>query len=243
MRRLTLIALLTVVAFICLSFFSTNNAVTGNTLNDRTIATLHADSNNNSNYNLYHFLGLDSLGLGQKAYELAVHGWEKLKENGQISRTSIMTIADFSQPSAQKRLYVIDMESGKLLYNTYVAHGRNSGRELATNYSNRPSSYQSSPGFYRTEDSYYGSNGYSLRLEGLEKGINDNADRRAIVVHGAPYVNENFIRQQGYIGRSQGCPAIPVELARPIINTIKGGSCLFIYAPVPTYAQRSRLIR
>lgn len=192
---------------------------------------------------LYSSLKLDSLGLNEPAFRQALKGWQKLKTQGLLDRETIMTIADFSQPSTRKRLYVIDMESKKVLYHTYVAHGRNSGKEHATQYSNRPSSYQSSPGFYRTEGTYYGSNGYSLRLKGLEKGINDNADRRAIVMHGAEYVSESLIRNLGYLGRSQGCPAIPVKLTRPIINTIKDGSCLFIYTPVTQYAQRSNLVR
>lgn len=194
-------------------------------------------------YSLYHQLLLDSLGLHEKAFALALKGWEKLQQSGAIARASLLTIADFSQPSAQKRLYVIDMESGRVLFNTYVAHGRNSGKGQAKSYSNRPSSNMSSPGFYRTADTYYGSNGYSLRLEGLEKGINDNADRRAIVMHGADYVNETFARTQGYIGRSLGCPAIPLNMTRPIINTIKEGSCLFIYSPQVAYASHSKLLQ
>lgn len=192
---------------------------------------------------LYTTLKLDSFGLTEPAFQLALKGWQKLKMQGKLDRETIMTIADFSQSSTRKRLYVIDMERRQVLYHTYVAHGRNSGKEQAIHYSNRPSSYQSSPGFYRTEGTYYGSNGYSLRLQGLEKGINDNANRRAIVMHGADYVSESLIRNQGYLGRSQGCPAIPVKLTRPIINTIKDGSCLFIYAPVTQYAQRSNLLK
>lgn len=192
---------------------------------------------------VYHGLGLDSLGLSSEAFEQAVRGWEKLKKQGAIPNESILTIADFSQPSTSKRLYVIDVEKNQLLFNTYVAHGRNSGKEQATTYSNRAKSHMSSPGFYRTESTYYGSNGYSLKLSGLEKGINDNAFRRAIVIHGANYVSESLIESQGYLGRSYGCPAIPNYLTRPIINTIKNGSCLFIHAPVTFYAQRSSLIR
>lgn len=191
---------------------------------------------------LYSSLNLDEAGLSTTAFELALKGWEKLKSENQLQNTRLLTIVDFSQPSTQKRLYVIDLEKRSLLYRTYVAHGRNSGREQAVNFSNRPRSNQSSPGFYRTESTYYGSNGYSLRLEGLEKGINDNAESRAIVMHGADYVNENMIQSLGYIGRSQGCPAIPPKMTRPIINTIKNGSCLFIYAPVTQYAQRSAIL-
>nr|WP_214460496.1 murein L,D-transpeptidase catalytic domain family protein [Flavihumibacter fluvii] len=192
--------------------------------------------------NIYTQLNLESAGLEIAAFELALKGWEKLKASKLLNNETLLTIADFSQPSTQKRLYIIDMTKRKLLYNTYVAHGRNSGKEQAVNFSNSPSSNKSSPGFYRTENTYYGNNGYSLRLEGLEKGINDNAETRAIVMHGADYVNESIIRNKGYLGRSQGCPAIPTKLTRPIINTIKNGSCLFIYAPATYYAERSDLI-
>jgi hypothetical protein len=124
---------------------------------------------------LYDSLDLKSIGLTEKAFLSALQGWDKLKNQGKLPEDDIITIADFSQPSTHKRLYVIDLNSIKVLYHTYVAHGRNSGKEQAISYSNRPSSYQSSPGFYKTAGTYYGSNGYSLKLEGLEKGINDNA--------------------------------------------------------------------
>ncbi|HEY8398603.1 MAG TPA: murein L,D-transpeptidase catalytic domain family protein [Flavihumibacter sp.] len=191
---------------------------------------------------VYHGLRLDSLGLSSTAFEQALAGWNHLKEKGQLRNQSILTIADFSQPSTAKRLYIIDVEKNELLFHTYVAHGRNSGLEQAVSYSNKAKSHKSSPGFYRTEATYMGSNGYSLKLSGLEKGINDNAYRRAIVVHGADYVSEQLIRNQGYLGRSYGCPAVPKELARPIIDAIKDGSCLYIYTPAPQYAQLSRFV-
>lgn len=193
--------------------------------------------------NVYNNLALDSLGLSASAFEQAITGFSKLKTSGLLRNDSILTIADFSKPSTAKRLYVLDLAHNKLLYHTYVAHGVKSGKEQALNYSNKAQSHKSSPGFYATGATYIGSNGYSLKLAGLEKGINDNAFRRAIVVHGADYVSESLIQSQGYLGRSYGCPAIPAQLSRPIINTIKDGSCLFIYAPVKYYAQLSRLIR
>jgi hypothetical protein len=122
-----------------------------------------------------------------------------------------------------------------------VAHGRNTGREWATYFSNQPASYKSSPGFYITGDTYQGNNGYSLKLIGIETGINDKAYNRAIVMHGAEYVSADLAHKQGYIGRSEGCPAIPEQLSRPVINTIKEGSCLFIYHP--SYISRSVLLR
>ncbi len=154
-----------------------------------------------------------------------------------------MTIVDFSLPSSAKRLFVIDLENRKILYNTYVAHGRNSGKEYANSFSNAPESNKSSLGFYITKETYNGAHGYSLKLEGEEKGINDNALSRAIVMHSADYVNKNLISSQGYIGRSLGCPAIPKDVYKPIIETIKDGSCLFIYGNNTTYAYKSTVLR
>jgi L,D-transpeptidase catalytic domain len=128
------------------------------------------------------------------------------------------------------------------LFNTYVAHGQNSGTSFAERFSNRLHSFQSSPGFYITMDTYLGSNGYSLKLNGLEKGINNNALRRDIVLHGAAYVNEKLIGEQGYIGRSWGCPAVPLGVHREIIETIKNGTCLFIYPGKNSYVKRSPIL-
>jgi hypothetical protein len=150
---------------------------------------------------------------------------------------------DFSLPSSKKRLFVIDLKNYRVLFNTLVAHGKNTGLAYAKNFSNQLSSFKSSPGFYITRNTYQGGNGYSLKLEGVEKGINDRAMERAIVMHGADYVSNSFINARGFIGRSHGCPAVPVKDAQPIINTIKGGSCLFIYQPSPSYLQRSVVLR
>ncbi len=192
---------------------------------------------------VYDSLELDMAGLKREAFVLAVKGWEKLKNDGKLRNESVLAIVDFSQSSNKKRLYVLDMENYKMLFNTLVAHGRNSGREWATRFSNKVSSYQSSPGFYVTGQTYQGSNGYSLRLAGMEKGINDKAMKRAIVMHGAPYVSESFINAQGYLGRSQGCPAVPARVAKSIINTLKDGTCLYIHVPGQTYISKSALLR
>lgn len=184
---------------------------------------------------VYDSLRLNVSGLSRQAFDYAQKGWQKLIDQGRVINQSVIAIADFSQPSTNKRLYVIDMRNYKVLFNTLVAHGKNSGKEMASAFSNKPSSLMSSPGFYITGDTYNGDNGYSLRLQGVEKGINDNAFERAVVMHGADYVNEAFAARQGYIGRSWGCPAIPREETVPIINTIKNGACLFIYAPAEKY--------
>jgi hypothetical protein len=192
---------------------------------------------------LYDSLHLDSLGLSRDAYTYAVRGQQYLEQNGKLANDSILSIVDFSLPSSRKRLFVIDTKNGRLLFNTFVSHGRNSGTLKATSFSNKPNSYKSSLGFYITGDTYNGQHGYSLRLEGEEAGINDNAMNRGIVMHSARYVDEDLISSQGYIGRSQGCPAIPEELHKAIISQIRNGSCLFLYSPDKYYASHSPILR
>jgi hypothetical protein len=188
---------------------------------------------------LYDSLGLEALALSRVAYEHAVKGFLALEQAGQIRNAGVLSIIDFSLPSNKKRLFVIDMINGRLLFNTLVAHGRNSGGLMATRFSNRTNSLMSSLGFYLTGDPFFGRNGYSLRLEGIERGWNDHANSRAIIMHAADYVSEEHIRQWGFLGRSEGCPAIPPELDQPIIDEIKGGSCLFLYAPNTTYLRQA----
>lgn len=191
---------------------------------------------------VYDSLKLNMSGLNRKAFELAQLGFEKLKAQGVILNDNIISIADFSLPSTEKRLYVVDLKNYQVLYKTYVAHGRNSGTVMANSFSNRSSSFKSSLGFYKTLDTYNGKHGYSLRLQGLERGVNDNAYGRAIVMHGADYVNPAYIPRQGYIGRSLGCPAVMSKEATPIINTIKNGTCLFIYHPSAAYQNQSSIL-
>lgn len=191
---------------------------------------------------LYDSLQLDTMGLSKEAFLEGVKGYSYLRSTGKLPNDSVLTIADFSLPSSEKRLFVIDMENFQVLYNTYVAHGRNSGREYANKFSNSPRSNMSSPGFYVTQNTYVGENGFSLRLQGEEKGINDNAMSRAIVIHCADYVSEKWVQDLGYIGRSLGCPALPKKYTKPIIETIKDGSCFFIYSPSQKYLSRSRLL-
>jgi hypothetical protein len=191
---------------------------------------------------LYENMNLNSMGLSQEAFDLAVKGYRYLQSLGKLDN-NILSIVDFSLSSIRKRLFVIDMENATLLYNTYVAHGRNSGKEYATQFSNRPESFKSSLGFYITKGTYSGAHGFSLQLEGEEKGINDNAFSRAIVMHSADYVNKNLIKRQGYMGRSLGCPALPKAVYKPIIETIKNGSCLFMYSPHSNYVSKSQLLQ
>jgi hypothetical protein len=167
---------------------------------------------------------------------------EKLEEEGKLSNTDLISIVDFSLPSSKKRLFVIDLKNGKVLYNTLVSHGRNSGTDVATTFSNMPESNMSSLGFYVTGETYRGEHGMSLRLEGQEQGINDNALARGIVMHSAAYVNDKLAALQGYIGRSLGCPAIPEKVHRKIIELIKNGSCLFMYSPDKYYMAHSKML-
>lgn len=191
---------------------------------------------------LYEQLKLKTLGLARQVFDYSMKGIDKLKQNGKLKNDKVVTIADFSQPSANKRLYVIDLETKRVLFNTWVAHGKNSGQEEAHSFSNSPESNKSSLGFYVTLNTYNGRNGFSLQLDGVENGYNTNALNRGIVMHAANYVNEQYIESQGWIGRSQGCPAVAPELNKPIINTIKDGSCFFIYYPDSNYLNRSQVL-
>ncbi|MFM7839363.1 MAG: murein L,D-transpeptidase catalytic domain family protein, partial [Chitinophagaceae bacterium] len=187
-------------------------------------------------------LCLNDLGLSRKVFELALKGMDKLL-NRDLIKHHILSIADFSKPSLVKRLFVIDLDLEELLFNTWVTHGRNSGALLPQYFSNKPRSKKSSLGFFVTGAPYNGSNGYSLRLQGLEPGFNTNAGMRGIVVHGSRYVGEDYIEQKGTVGRSLGCPAVPAEISESLINTIKEGSCLFIYHPSPNYLLRSTILK
>ncbi len=196
----------------------------------------------NTTATLYDSMNLDLLGLSKQAFDHAIKGFNYLITTGKLTNDKIISIVDFSLPSSDKRLFVIDLDKHKVIFRTYVAHGINSGKLSANRFSNKPESNQSSLGFYETLNTYNGCNGYSLRLEGLEKGINDNAARRDIVIHGAAYVSEGLIKSQGYIGRSLGCPALPEKWHKPIIDKIKNGTCLFIYSPDNVYLGMSKII-
>lgn len=185
-------------------------------------------------YDRMHLEGL----IQYDAFKAAYDGYKQLND----ANNPILTVIDFSLPSTEERMYVLNLASKEVLFVTHVAHGRNSGGNYATSFSNRHGSYQSSLGFYRTAHTYNGGNGYSLVLDGLEQGINDNARPRAVVIHGADYCDENFIQATGRLGRSFGCPALPRELNRPIIDTIKEGSVLFIYADQPEYFAQSKVL-
>jgi len=197
----------------------------------------------NDTSNGYGSLHVSEMGLTRDVYNLAIKGFQRLENDGKLHNLDIITIIDYSQSSNKKRLYVIDLKNKKLLFNTYVAHGRKTGEEFARTFSNCDGSYESSLGFYVTKQTVMGSHtGFALTLNGVEKGFNDNAAKRSIIMHGANYVSENFIKKNGRLGRSLGCPALPPELNKPIIETIKGGTCLFLYNPDPVYLCQSTLL-
>lgn len=191
---------------------------------------------------LYDSMKLDQSGLNQKAFEYAWSGYHNLVKQGKLKKSFVLTVCDFTQSSSSKRLYVIDVAHKKLLYNTYVSHGMNSGVEYATSFSNRANSFKSSLGFFVTSKTYVGRNGLSLKVQGLEKGFNDQASKRHIVLHGSDYITPQYLKDNGEMGRSLGCAAMPNLLSPKIIKTIKNGSCLFIYHPTVKYLTHSSVI-
>jgi hypothetical protein len=244
-KRLYLYLLIGIVALH--SSFTT--AYAGKTAGNNLFSDTSATPNNSASFfsisgklNVYDSLHLKQAGLSKKVFTMALKGMAKLVKTRHI-KDNLLAIVDFSQPSNAKRLYVIDLNTYQLVYNTYVAHGMKTGKVKATSFSNKQSSNKSSLGFYVTGNAYQGSNGYSLRLQGMEKGINDGAMRRGIVIHGADYVCEGLIESQGYIGRSWGCPAVAPEISQPLIDLLKEGSCLFIYAPTTAYTAKSGMLK
>lgn len=166
----------------------------------------------------------------------AIQGMQEYEFN----KSDLLTIIDYTKASKDRRLFVIDLLNEEILYHILVAHGKNSGEQYAEDFSNDNRSLMSSPGFYKTAETYYGKHGYSLKLDGLEEGINDHARERLIVIHGAYYVSDNFILKHGRLGRSWGCPALPVELTNEVINLIKDGSCLYIHTDDDFYIDPSK---
>lgn len=185
-------------------------------------------------YQQIDFTGTDK--VSYTVFSKAMHGYLNLRNAGRLATgKEILSICDFNQPSSANRLWVIDLASHKVLFNTYVAHGQGTGEEFAQKFSNKMNSHQSSLGFYVTTDVYTGEHGTSLHLQGMDQGFNDLAFKRDIVVHGADYVSQEFICENQRLGRSWGCPAVSPQLAEPIINAIKDGTCLFIYYPDQKY--------
>ena len=187
------------------------------------------------------FRSLNTTVPSRIAFTNGIKGYQKLQEEGKIKK-EILTIIDFGLNSTEKRMWILDMSTQKVLYNTYVSHGKNTGGDKATEFSNTPNSFQSSLGFYVTAETYYGKNGLSLFIDGMEEGFNSNARDRYIVIHGADYATQNFIDRAGRLGRSYGCPAVPTKVSKEIINKIKGQSALFIYYPSKEYLAKSEYL-
>lgn len=191
---------------------------------------------------IYNNLHTNSFALPKlESFSQGLEGFYDLKQKGLVKR-DILTLIDFSLSSNAKRLWVIDLSTNTILYHALVAHGKNTGEEYANSFSNAPESFKSSLGFYATGEIYNGKHGMSLKLDGLEKGINDNARQRAVVMHGADYVTDSFIKNNQRLGRSLGCPAIPETLTKEIIQTIKEKSCLFIYHPSRNTKTSAKLV-
>ena len=175
-------------------------------------------------------------------FEMALGAASCAVRTGAVKDPGTLTVIDYSKPSTSKRLWVYDLEKKTLLFEELVAHGSGSGGNLATTFSNLDDSHQTSLGLFVTGQPYTGQNGYSLRLDGLDEGFNDRARERAIVIHGAPYVDEGVARAQGRLGRSWGCPAVRAGVARELIDTVRGGTLLFAYYPDPAWLASSRYL-
>lgn len=191
---------------------------------------------------IFETLKLNCIGIEREVFYKAYKGYTYLLYKGLVNNPDILTVADFSQSSKNKRLYVIDLANRKVAFNTFVSHGKNSGSEMATSFSNLKDSYKSTIGFMLTDDTYKGNCGYSLRFNGMEPGINDGIRNRDIIVHGSRYVNENKADEDGRVGNSLGCPAVPMSECRQIIDFIKGGTVYFIYTPDEYYNTTSAII-
>ena len=181
-------------------------------------------------------------GLSEDVLSLAINATACAAASGAIEAPPTLSVIDYSRPSTEPRLWVFDLATGELLFKELVAHGRKTGDNLATTFSNEMNSHQTSLGLFVTDDPYVGSNGYSLRLDGLDVGFNDRARERAIVMHGAPYVDAELAAAQGRIGRSWGCPALRPAIAAKVIDRIRGGSVIFSYYPDQNWLESSRFL-
>ncbi len=180
--------------------------------------------------------------LGTDVLELAFSAASCAVRAGDVQAPATLTVIDYSKPSTEKRLWVIDMRTRAVLYEELVAHGQGTGDSMATSFSNEPETHKSSLGLFVTEGTYVGKNGYSLRLNGLDQGFNDRARERAIVMHGAPYVSDAFAQAQGRLGRSWGCPALREAVARQVIDLVKGGNLVFSYYPDQQWLKTSQYL-
>ena len=223
------------------STFNTNEFAI-NVANPIDMVKNEADNIKEKSELLYCDIQLDGFSLPElEIFTKAYEGYTALEAQGKI-KNNILTIIDFSLSSTKDRMWVIDMVNKKVILQTLVSHGIKSGKEFAKSFSNQNESYKSSLGFYLTGETYIGKHGISLKLDGLEFGLNDKARERAVVIHGAEYVSKKLANKQGYLGRSQGCPAVATAIAPKLIHTIKNKSVLFIYHPTRLYVNKSKLV-
>jgi len=202
----------------------------------------HAHAGSAANFSPSAWANAELGDIDPKVFALALEAAGSAVAHGQAAAPATLTVIDYSKPSTQKRMWVYDLRTHALLFDELVSHGRGSGKTSATSFSNDPSSNKTSLGLFRTAETYVGHNGYSLRLDGLEPGVNDRARERTLVVHGAPYVNPSTAKANGYLGRSLGCPAVRPEIAHALIDAIKGGGLLFAYYPDPAWLKSSTLL-
>ncbi len=222
-------------------FYSKTNFTNPVKSEKKEVTTVSVPSSDSNIVTIYNNLNSNHFALPNlESFKEALKGFYSLKQKGLVQK-DILTLVDFSLSSNVKRLWVIDLDTNTILYNSLVAHGRNTGEEFANSFSNANSSFKSSLGFYLTGETYNGKHGMSLKLDGLEKGVNDNARERGVVIHAANYVSNSFIKCNKRLGRSQGCPAIPEESLKEIVSTIKDKSCLFIYHPSRSFEKISAL--
>ncbi|PJA09434.1 MAG: hypothetical protein COX70_01790 [Flavobacteriales bacterium CG_4_10_14_0_2_um_filter_32_8] len=219
--------------FVFLTSFSFNGGVKEATL---TTSKFSIQQYTNQLYNCIHEeqINLD-------AFEIALKGYFSLLLDNELGNTKYLTIIDMSLSANAERFFVIDMETQQLVFKSLVAHGRNSGEEFASHFSNNEQSYQTSIGFYKTAETYDGKKGFSLKLDGLEYS-NSNARDRGIIIHGAEYVSEQFVKNNTRLGRSLGCPSLPMDTFKKAIEFLKEGSCLFIYYPQKYYLSKSKFV-
>ena len=189
---------------------------------------------------LYNKIGLSKVGMNFDAFRYGMIGYYALKNQGKVENSDVVSFIDFTKKSTEKRFYTVDLKEYKVKFHSLVSHGRNTGENEAKLFSNRPNSNQSSLGFYLTGETYVGSKGYSMRLDGMDGSYNDQMRDRAVVMHDAAYVSDTWITKYGRLGRSQGCPALPKEISRTVIDAIKGKSVIFAYYNDAQYLSASQ---
>ena len=216
------------------------NAAPRSTAN--TSAASHTATNNSVTFSAADFESTSRGSIEGTVLDLALGAATCAVRSGKVSNPRTLTVIDYSRPSSEKRMWVYDLKTRNLLYEELVAHGQGSGGNVPNAFSNEPDTHRTSLGLFATDNSYVGRNGYSLRLDGLDAGINDRARERAIVIHGAPYVSESFVQANGRLGRSWGCPAIRADIAREMIDRIKEDGLVFAYYPDKGWLQSSKFL-